>query len=500
VDGKTLSGLSLRKSLGVYVQGKDLRLALVSKGLRSIRLLDILTFSEFRLKPTAEIRDEIGRFLHRNNTTQFRCVVVVPREHVITRQLDLPSQAEANLTKVVEYQLGSLVPSESTSVCYDFCVSKLAPQSKSLQVTVFVLMKSWLDQTLSLCESVGLQVDLVLPSSIAGANYVLSVSGPFKGVNTALVTHWREHQCEAVGLSRKTFHHSREIQVSESDAAFEALQTEIEFFRGRANLGDDVALDVWVLGNVEGIVATSAEKRFKVHRMSLPRDFGIEIGNRSSKIAQIEEQFLALAGGIAGLRRKIPIPMNLLPADKRLHKSRWKWVPVYALLGANLLLLLCLAVRGFVQDQTYSTQLGREIARLEPEVKKIRSVEDRIADFHRRTGLLTEFRKTNDRILEALNELSKILPKNTWVYDLNLRNETIEIYGASGAAAALPQILDNSPSFKEAEFVAPILKDGQGNEVYRLRMKLELAGSTALFSSAQPPKANIREQGQTSSK
>src|SRR5262249_47963719 len=163
----------------------------------------------------AEIRDEIARFLRRNNTIQFRCVVVVPREHVIARQLDLPSQAEANLAKVVEYQLASFVPSEATSVCYDFCVSKPAPQSKNLQITIFLVMKSWLDETLQLCESLGLQIDLVLPSSIALANYVLSLSGPFKGMDTALVAHWQERQYEAVGLSRRTFHHAREIHISE---------------------------------------------------------------------------------------------------------------------------------------------------------------------------------------------------------------------------------------------------------------------------------------------
>jgi len=497
VDRKTLGGLSLRKSLGVFIQGDSLCLALVSRSLRSIRLLDTLTLPDFRLKPVLEMRSEIARFLRGSKTTQFRGVVVVPREHVIARQLDLPSQAEANLAKVVEYQLASLVPSESTSVCYDFCVSKPAPQSKSLQVTVFLVMKSWLDETLQLCEGLGLQVDLVLPSSIATANYVLSLSGRFKAGDTALVAHWHQRQCETVGISRKTFHHSHEINISEDEVAFEALQTEIEFFRGRVNLADETVLDVWVLGDVEGIATTPGEKSFKVHRVSLPRDFGIEIGDRNTKIALIQDQFLALAAGVAGLRRRIPIPMNLLPADRRLRKSKWKWVPTFALVGANLLLLLALVGRGFIQARSYSAQLAQEVARLEPEVKKIRSAEGEISDFQRRTNLLTEFKKCNRRVLDALNELSKILPKNTWVFDFNLRNETMEIYGASGAAAVLPQILDNSTYFKETEFIAPILRDGQGNEVYRLRTKMEQAGSPAQSeATGQPTRTKVPEKSQ----
>jgi hypothetical protein len=54
-----------------------------------------------------------------------------------------------------------------------------------------------------------------------------------------------------------------------------------------------------------------------------------------------------------------------------------------------------------------------------------------------------------------------------------MKNQVVEIYGASEAAAALPQILDNSLYFKEAEFVGSITKDGSGKEVYRIRMKME---------------------------
>ena len=177
---------------------------------------------------------------------------------------------------------------------------------------------------------------------------------------------------------------------------------------------------------------------------SLPQDFGVELGNRGTKIADLQDQFLALCAGLSGLRRKNPVAVNLLPVEKRIQKSKWTWAPTYVLLGANLLLLFSLIVRKPIQEQAYASHLSQEVSRLEPEVKKIRSVEDEIADLQRRTNLLTEFKKSNNQTLDALNELSKILPKNTWVSDFNMRNQTMEVYGASEAAAALP------PSFREA--------------------------------------------------
>jgi len=476
VDRKAFGGINLQKSLGLCIEEDKLRLVLLARGIRSVRLLDVLTLSDFRQKPAVEVRNEIARFLARNNAAHFRCVMAVQRQHVIVRQLDLPSQAEANLAKVVEYQVAALVPSESAAVYYDFCFSKQTPQAKNLQVTVFLVMKSWLDQALQLCDGLGLRVDIIIPSSIVVTNCFLLLSRRFKA-ETALLAHWHEGQCEMVGLLKQTFHHSREIISHHDEELSEALQTEIEFFRGRADLPDEAALDVWILGNTAGLVTTPGEKRSRLHRFSLPQDFGVEIGNRSAKISDIQDHFLALAAGLAGLKRKNPINLNLIPVDKRLRKSSWMWAPTYWLLGLNLILLFCLVIRRPIQEQMYSAHLNQEVARLEPEVKKIRFVENEIADLRRRTSLLAEFRNSNQRVLDAFNELSKILPKNTWVFDFNMRNQAMEVYGASEAAAALPQILDNSPYFKEAEFIAPILKDGQGNEVYRIRMKIEQAGS-----------------------
>src|SRR5262249_31407630 len=145
----------------------------------------------------------------------------------------------------------------------------------------------------------------------------------------------------------------------------EVLQTEAESFRGRANLPDETPLDLFVLGDVAGSVATSTEKRFKIHGFSLPQDFGIELSNRALRISDIQDQFLALAGGFCGLRRKNPVAVNLLPVEKRVWKSKWTWAPAYVLLGASLCLLALLVCRRPIQEQTYAAQLGQEVARLE---------------------------------------------------------------------------------------------------------------------------------------
>jgi hypothetical protein len=69
-----------------------------------------------------------------------------------------------------------------------------------------------------------------------------------------------------------------------------------------------------------------------------------------------------------------------------------------------------------------------------------------------------------------------------------MKNQTVDIYGASESAAALPQILDNSPYLKEAEFIGSITKDGSGKEIYRIRMKMEVGESQVVAQQSGPKK------------
>jgi len=73
----------------------------------------------------------------------------------------------------------------------------------------------------------------------------------------------------------------------------------------------------------------------------------------------------------------------------------------------------------------------------------------------------------------ALNELSKLLPKNSWITSFALKDQSIDIIGMSDEASGLLQILDNSPHFRNAEFTAPITRDSVGKEVFRIRMRVE---------------------------
>src|SRR5437762_7005841 len=105
----------LSKGLGLFIEGETLQLALLSRQFKKIQILDFLAIPDFRQKPLPELRKELARYLRKNKASHYCCVLVLPRHEFIVRQMELPSEAEANLAKVVEYQLANLVPSEGAS-------------------------------------------------------------------------------------------------------------------------------------------------------------------------------------------------------------------------------------------------------------------------------------------------------------------------------------------------------------------------------------------------
>ena len=100
----------------------------------------------------SELKKQIAEFLARHKAASCPAVLLLPRQETVMRQLVLPLDAEANLAKVVEYQLVNLLPSEDALVAYDYAAFRQEGSPGSLRVSVFLVLREVLDRYLELCE------------------------------------------------------------------------------------------------------------------------------------------------------------------------------------------------------------------------------------------------------------------------------------------------------------------------------------------------------------
>ena len=66
-------------------------------------------------------------------------------------------------------------------------------------------------------------------------------------------------------------------------------------------------------------------------------------------------------------------------------------------------------------------------------------------------------KKQNDKtMMHLLNEMSRVIPDNTWVNRIDINRDEVQLQGQSGSAAGLIALIEESPTFHSAQFRSPI--------------------------------------------
>jgi Tfp pilus assembly protein PilN len=111
--------------------------------------------------------------------------------------------------------------------------------------------------------------------------------------------------------------------------------------------------------------------------------------------------------------------------------------------------------------------LDSQIARIRPQADRAAALDKKIEHTRARARLLEEFRSRTRLDLEAINELSRLLPTPVWANTVELSRDAAMIMGEADQAAPLIKVLDASPFFHNTEFNS--IGKVQNAEVFRLR-------------------------------
>ena len=454
-------------SLGVAFGPDTLHLSLLSSRWRRVRRVDAETIEGFGAMPPDRRRRRVQAFLERNRAVHYSVVVSLPRREVLLRQLELPLEARENLAKVVEYQLVHQLPSEEQAVATDTLAVREDSDPPRLRVTLFVVLRSVLERTLASCRELGLSPDRILPGAVALADY-LRARSPAAASAPVLAVRPDPPHCELAGLVEGQLRLCKDFRYDPSDLE-EVLEGEAELFRGEAGLGEEAPIKLFLAGDSPDL----PESVGRLAVRTLPPPSGAAgSGSSGATDRPSAADWPALAAAFCGFKRKEALAVNLLPAELRPTKSRWEWVPTYALAALNALLLLALLLQGPVQQRARAERLARERERLQPAVSAFRELEAQRDLWRERAGLLEGRRSRNDRLLAALAELSRVLPADAVVAQLTLQEGQLRIQGTAAQAAALPRILEDSRHFGQVELVASISRDSKGRETFHLQARL----------------------------
>lgn len=150
---------------------------------------------------------------------------------------------------------------------------------------------------------------------------------------------------------------------------------------------------------------------------------------------------------------------NLLPVEQRPRRTSIAGrIQTVLLVLLMVTTLAALAVPLWQQRSLVIDLIPRVDAaqqRAEEAVALRRQLEDAVAA----SRFLLEKRQSNPRAIEIVNELTALLPDNTWVEQLEIRNNQVELRGQSAEATALLALVEESDLFEGATFRSPITRD-----------------------------------------
>ncbi len=167
--------------------------------------------------------------------------------------------------------------------------------------------------------------------------------------------------------------------------------------------------------------------------------------------------------------------LNLLPAEpaeaapaSRLHR----WLALVALALAALALAIPLQ-----QQRSTVAELEREVAVAKDAAQQSARLRARLDQLRANVRFLVDQKGRTPMVTRVLAELTRVIPDQAHVEQLDLREGTLQLRGFADKASDLIGLLEQSPLFRTPQFRSPVTRDPRlGEERFQLSVELAKGG------------------------
>ncbi|MCK5667878.1 MAG: PilN domain-containing protein, partial [Gammaproteobacteria bacterium] len=150
--------------------------------------------------------------------------------------------------------------------------------------------------------------------------------------------------------------------------------------------------------------------------------------------------------------------LNLLPAEKRNadNSQQANNLTLLLVVTAFCLFLAVLYVPLIKQDDVLS-QLETEISTNRDVVTKLKDLKLHKEALLDRASFLISKRNDYIPVIELLNELTRIIPDDTWLIRFSLTNGELQLQGESTVASSMIQLIESSDILNDVKFRSPVI-------------------------------------------
>jgi Tfp pilus assembly PilM family ATPase/Tfp pilus assembly protein PilN len=461
----------LKTSIGIEIGSADLTLASLQGNLSGETLSHFMHIPDFRNRDAAELRQDIQVFLKNNVLGKDAIVVGIPPGDVLLRQLDLPAEVMDNIKQVIQYQVQSFEPTEEDSYYYDYSFLGRSPKNRRVSILLVMVRKNVLDEYLQRLFDLGIQPAGVTCRSLALVNLFLHNRKNVQG-KTHVLAHTASSRLELSILQNGIPVYTHEVAKGVNQSWKDLIMEETSDAASRIRLDAESSIESFILAGEDSEAALTELKETIGDCMLLKDAIAVKGNEQTAPYLQKAAGAIALA--FTGLTRKHPVKINLIPAAFRFKQTRWAYATAAALGLIIIALLAGLLLHGRIQSRKMVEKLDNEIIQNKPKVDRVLELRTETEALANKIEYIEGLYRKQDRNLEVLEELTQILPSDTYLNSYVYRDGKVSIGGYSNSASDLILMLESSPLFKDVGQKGTTTRDQRtGKERFQIEATLE---------------------------
>jgi len=171
------------------------------------------------------------------------------------------------------------------------------------------------------------------------------------------------------------------------------------------------------------------------------------------------------------------LPVNLIPKMSRKEASRLNYPITWALTGLACLLYIASLVLPIQVRQSQIETLEAELASLRSDALQVQALIKERDALLARSSFIAEKQSEHIPAIVLVNELTELLPDDTWLQRLVIKPDEIQLLGESDNASSLITLLENSDYLQAPAFRSPVTRN-QATQKDKFQLIARLGGGT----------------------
>jgi len=482
-----MKNLYLEKSLGIDIREDSVCLTLLGKNIFRVDVLaakyiTVQSLNKENEKAESHFLEQVNRFMIEHDAWTENVVISIPRSKLTLQSFELPSPDRKSVDSMMEFELERHFSSSIENFYYSNHIT--VKEGNQYHIVCAAINKEVAKYYLDLLGKLNLKPTVLDVSTFANLNLLWP-----NGENQETLSVLADLSLNSIDISilnNRTLEFSRSIPVNDpeyrkaflspetqektlesvSDRIARVVVEEIEnALASCRNIDDSISVEAIHIsggGPFAPYLASRLEAAtgVQVFRLQPPRLINPSVPKNFSMA------FMATSLGLAfrELKQNL-VEANLLPESlTTTYKKKISIKKTAALALATLLFVIGFMANQNIHNNKILASLDKQLDEIKAQMGPLEKVDLEYETLQKYISTLNRIDEINPIKLPLLTELSRIIPKDTWVKKIQFKKGKMELKGISKSASQLVPIVESSSHFRDTRFMGTIITEPIGEK------------------------------------